>query len=219
MVRQSAVKPEFGPPLPALLRPWLAGLPSAVRAVLALVALVFLGAALWVVVDDPPQPEYVQREPIVFNFRCSPRLAKIAPTPPELVRVEERRAGLFIQSFSVETLRLPPYTSIDGSLPRFLIPFIERERRRYRDFVLPEESPARVNEIPGYEFTFHARVGKRLLLGRVVVLPSLAPGARDGVVLRMLATPAAGLSKPDEVGIVGLTKRPFRTFRFGTEGP
>ena len=37
--------------------------------------------------------------------------------------------------------------------------------------------------------------------------------------LLMLATPAGGADKARDVGTSGAVKTPYRSFRFGTEGP
>ena len=49
--------------------------------------------------------------------------------------------------------------------------------------------------------------------------PQPVPGARDGVKLLMLATPKGGAGKARDVGTRGQLKTPYRSFRFGTEGP
>jgi hypothetical protein len=80
---------------------------------------------------------------------------------------------------------------------------------------------------------FRARLGERRLFGRLVLLPEPAAGedladpsgelenarSRRGVRLLMLATPASGAVRPRDVGARGNLKTPFRSFRFGTEGP
>ena len=52
-----------------------------------------------------------------------------------------------------------------------------------------------------------------------MLLPQPVPGARDGVKLVMLATPTGGADKARDVGTRGELKTPYRSFRFGTEGP
>ena len=45
------------------------------------------------------------------------------------------------------------------------------------------------------------------------------PGTRTGAKLLMLATPDAGAANARQVGTSGAVKTPYRSFRFGTEGP
>jgi hypothetical protein len=44
-------------------------------------------------------------------------------------------------------------------------------------------------------------------------------GAREGVTLELLGTPAAGIPNADLIGDQGQLKLPMRSFRFGTEAP
>ena len=57
------------------------------------------------------------------------------------------------------------------------------------------------------------------LYGRLVLLPRPARGTRSGVKMLLLATPDAGANKASDVGARGPLKTPYRSFRFGTEGP
>ena len=49
--------------------------------------------------------------------------------------------------------------------------------------------------------------------------PQPGQGTRDGVKLLLLANPDAGADKARDVGTRGPLKTPYRSFRFGTEGP
>ena len=70
----------------------------------------------------------------------------------------------------------------------------------------------------GYSLVFRASRKPRLY-GRLVLLPEPVPGARTGVKLLLLANPAAGADTARDVGTHGQLKTPYRSFRFGTEGP
>ena len=76
----------------------------------------------------------------------------------------------------------------------------------------------RINRAAGYSLVFRASRSPRMY-GRLVLLPEPVPGARTGVKLLMLATPAGGAGKARDVGTSGAVKTPYRSFRFGTEGP
>lgn len=159
-------------------------------------------------------------EPAPFNLRYTEGLERVAPKAGELVRLEARRGDLFIQSFAVSPLRLPPYRGdVSGNLPVIAAREIEALRARFAEFELIQDGKTRVNEVSGHVILFRARLGRRRLYGRQILLPEPVSGARDGARLELLATPAGGVSRASEVGVRGVIKRPYRTFRFGTEKP
>lgn len=215
-----AVLPEFRPTLTESLRARLGGVLTAVT--LGIGALVLLAAAGFMLLrSDAEGTDVVQREgPVQFNFRYTDGLERIAPQGDELVHLEARRSDLFVQSFAVSPLRLPPYRGeVVGYLPLFAAREIDALRDRFAEFELVQDGKTRVNEAPGYSVLFRARLGRRRLYGRYIMLPAPGPGSRDGVRLALLATPAAGVSKAADVGVRGVIKRPYRTFRFGAERP
>ena len=57
------------------------------------------------------------------------------------------------------------------------------------------------------------------MYGRVALVPDPATGGRSGALLTVEATRRGGISSPTDVGVQGLVKRLYRSFRFGTEGP
>jgi hypothetical protein len=213
------VRDEFRPTLPELLGP-------RGRPVLAVVAaLVVLAVAVVLLRGGGAEAtEYVRTAAPQFNLTYDAgALPRRAARPGELLRLEARRGDLFIQSFTVEPLRLPPYRgAVDGMLPlyveRVVLPALER---RFRDFErLTPEGRARLNEISaGYGLIFRARSGKRRLYGRISLVPKPAAHPTDGVTLLMLSTPAAGVSGPAALGFDGKLKTPYRSFRFGIEKP
>ena len=211
------------PTLPELVGPRLARLPAGVRVALAVVGVVLLLAIVALIALRPGEAvtEYVQRSGLTFNFRYPDPLARAAPQGDEIVRVQQVRSDrLFVQSFAVEPLELPAYQgAVGGLLPIVADGEMKSLARRFREFELVQEGKTRLNEVPGYAIAFRARLGARRLLGRVVLLPEPVPGARRGVRLLLLATPSAGVNRAEEVGVRGVIKRPFRTFRFGTEAP
>lgn len=223
MTPAGIVAEEHRPTLPDLLGPRLARLPAAARVALAATGAAVLVAVAVLVALRPGEDvhEYVQRGQVAFNFRYPDPLARAEPRGPELVRLERRRPdGLFVQSFAVETLELPAYRGdVGGLLPIVAESEMTALARRFRDFELVQEGKTRLNEVPGYAIAFRARLGERRLFGREVMLPEPVPGGRRGVRLLLLATPSAGVSRAEEVGVRGVTKRPYRTFRFGTEAP
>jgi hypothetical protein len=216
------VLPAHRPTLPELLRPRLARVPRPVR-----IAAVALGAALVIAIaylslrPGAGENEYVQRGSLEFNFRYPDALSRAEPRGGELVRVQQRRDdGLFVQSMAVEALRLPAYRGeVVGLLPLYADREIRALAGRFESFELVQDGKTRLNEVPGYVIAFRARLGERRLFGRTILLPEPEPGARSGVRLVLLATPSAGVNRAEEVGMRGIVKRPYRTFRFGTEAP
>ena len=215
------VKPELGPTLPQLLGPWWrrASRPArvavlaAVAVVLVLLALAVLGKA------TSDETHVVVSEPVAFNLRHSDALDRVEPERRERLALEALRGDLFLQSFHVTPLRLRPYEGMPaGELPIVAERLKERLARRFAEFRLVEEGRITINEIPGYEVVFAARSeDDRRLYGRWVMMVPEEPGAREGVILELLGTPAAGIPNAEAIGDEGQLKLPLRSFRFGTE--
>lgn len=194
----------------------LAGLPTRLRiaaiAVLALLAVVaiFLLAGGAAAQDGT---RVVVKEPIAFNLRY----------PDGMERVEDdtlfhlKRDGK--DEFFVESLDLPAYKGdVGGILPVVASREIDRLKEQYPDLEPVEEGKVRINRAAGYSMAFRVSRSPRMY-GRLVLLPEPVPGSRRGVKLLMLATPAGGAAKARDVGTSGAVKTPYRSFRFGTEGP
>jgi hypothetical protein len=211
------VSPEYRPTL----RDELAGMgPRARRATVALLALVAVGAlALLLRSSSQPGTPYIHRGTVPFNLRYAGPLKRVKPGPNELLHLEWRQGGEVLASFIVEPLRLPAYTGDVGGVFGVLASRDQGVLRgRFPALEPVEEGKARVNKVPAYSSTFRASRKPRLY-GRVVLLASPQPGARDGFRIVMLATPAGGADKPGDVAARGVLKIPYRTFRFGTEAP
>lgn len=213
----SAVLPEHGPTLPELLRPRIGR--RGLLVLLALAALVLVALVVRVLAPEDDGIDVVHRPgPVQFNLRYTEGLERVAPQGEELLRLEARRGSLFVQSFAVSPFELRPYRGdAGGALPIEAAREIEVLRARFAEFELISDGKSRVNEVPGYQILFRARLGERRLYGRQVLLPGRVPGTRRGVRLLLLATPAGGVSSAADVGIRGVIKRPYRTFRFGLE--
>jgi hypothetical protein len=226
---------EHRPTLADLLRPRLARLPRWARWALAAAALLIVALVAWRMLErGQGGTHYVRRTPLEFNFRYAGGLHQVAPRGAELVRLERRRDGLFLDSLAVEPLALPSFPgNVSGVLPAYAEREIAALRGRFREFELLREGKSRLNQVPGYEVQFTARLGPRRLYAREILLPQPAPGedlanptgllqngrARNGVRILLLATPASGVARTRDVGAHGPLKTPFRSFRFGTEVP
>ena len=189
----------------------------AVLAGLRMVALVAARLA-----HGEPAKAFVHRAEPPFNFIYGDRLEPAEEKRSgEIVALEERRGELFIQSFAVRGFSLPAHRpgTVGGIMPIVGDTQIDALARRFDEFELVSEGKARINEVPGYELIFRARLGERRLYGRVVLLPEPIPGSRRAVALELLGTPVSGAANARDVGNNGVLKLPLRSFRFGVERP
>jgi hypothetical protein len=208
----SLVAPSHRPTL----REELAGLPGRWRwlaiAVLAAVAV----AAVFLLARGTTEDgtRIVVEEPIAFNLRYPDGMARV---PDDEALLHLQRPGK--DDFIVEPLELPAYSGdVGGVLPVVASREVEELKQRFPGFELVEEGKVRINRAAGYSIVFRASRSPREY-GRLVLLPEPVPGARTGVKLLLLATPAGGAGKARDVGTRGAVKTPYRSFRFGTEGP
>lgn len=220
---ESVVKPEYRPTLPELLRP----LPRWARwGIIALLLLpVVAGAWLLTVGAREAETWVVVREPVAFNLAYGPRLERVAARGAAL-RLEQRRDGLFVQSFTVRSLALPAYRGTPaGALPAYASAYEARLERTTADYELVREGRTRINENPGYEIVFRGTIDGRRLYGRhILLVPAVDEDGdlaldptREGVVIELVATPVSGTPNAQSTGTVGALKKPLRSFRFGTE--
>ena len=204
------------PPHRPTLKEELARLPTRFRyaaiAVLALLAV----AAIFLLAGGATAENgtrVVVEEPIAFNLRYPDGMERVSGD----ALLHLQRPGK--DEFTVEPLELPAYTGdVGGVLPVEASREVERLKERFPNLELVEEGKVRINRAAGYSLVFRASRSPRMY-GRLVLLPEPVPGARTGVKLLMLATPAGGAAKARDVGTSGAVKTPYRSFRFGTEGP
>ncbi|HEV2770574.1 MAG TPA: hypothetical protein VGV40_10355 [Solirubrobacteraceae bacterium] len=214
------VKPGFGPSAPDL----LGRLPRWVHVGLAVVAAALVALAAWWMLAgrNAGQRFTVVPGPVPSNLSWGEELERVQEEGALLALVHRREDGLFLSSFTVRPLTLPPYRGqSSGFLPLFATFHIDDLRDRQADFKLVEEGKARVNFVPGYEVVFRAKGpgpgGSRTVYGRDVMLVPDVPGARRGVLLQLRTTPAAETPNPQGTGDYGPLRTPFRSFRLGTE--
>jgi hypothetical protein len=209
------VKPGFGPSGPDLLR----RLPRPVRAALAVAALALAGLVVWWATLGATAGEtwVVVEDPFAFNLTYGEEFERVqGGAALDLERVRED--GLFVSSFAVRELTLPPYEGTAGGILPLLATFHVRERReRLEGFELVGEGRTRVNFVPGYEVVFQYDLGERTVYARDVFLVPEVPGQRAGAQLELRATPVSGTPNAESIGKVGAIRLPFRSFRLGTE--
>ncbi|MEA2192321.1 MAG: hypothetical protein QOI73_2442 [Solirubrobacteraceae bacterium] len=211
----SLLKAQYGPTLPQL----LGGLPRGRRiAAIALLALVVAAALTIAVRSRPDETALIVRGPATFNLSYGPQLQRVSQ-PHALLALRHERGGLFLDSYVVRALRLAPYRgAVGGTLPVYADAYMRELRRRYGPYDLALEGRTRINNAIGYQIALRAKRGARTLFVRHVLLVPEAPeGARDGVILEIESTPAAGTPNALGAGNFGAVKQPLRSFRFGTE--
>jgi hypothetical protein len=212
---ETIVKPAYGPSLPQLLRARF-GLSTRVATGVAIAVVVLVVAAALALRGG--DVHLVHRDAPVFNLRYAKVLHRMPPEPGVVLGLEGRRGDLFLQSLTIRRLHLPRYPgAVSGFLPLYSEHHIRALTRRFDGFTPLEEGKARINEAPGYQVGFRAQLDGRTVYGREVLLVPDEPGARDGVAITVLQTHAAGAHAVKDVGTVGAIKKPFRSFRFGTE--
>ena len=186
-----------------------------VAAIVVLAAIVLAAAYLLATGTSANGTHVVREEPIAYNLRYEDPVREITPAPGEWLHLE----GPDRESIALAPLELPAYEGdVGGVLPIVAAKELEALKQRFPDLEPVEEGKARINKVAGYSLAFRADRKERLY-GRLVLLPRPGKGTRDGVTMLLLATPDAGANKASDVGARGPLKIPYRSFRFGTEGP
>ena len=218
MATEPLVRPEYGPSLPALLEA-RRGVSRRTTIIGGLGVVAVVAVLVVVLTANAADTAYVNQGTPVFNLRYSASALQHpkAPAGWEL-QLDSHRGKLFVQSFMVRRLTLPPHQGgLSGYLPVYADAYERALARTMTGFTPVDEGKARVNTSPGYQITYQAKQHGRTVFGRdVIVLPQDVPGAREGAVIRMLQTHAAGVHDARFVGTVGAIKKPYRSFRFGT---
>ena len=214
MGRVTVVKPQYGPTLPQIVRT----LPRAKQiAVIALALLIVAGAVLVGLRARPDETHVIVRGATTFNLAYGPKLERISQ-PGTLFALRRERNGLFLDSYVVRPLQLPPYRgAAGGMLPVYSVHYLERLRKRYGAFELAGDGRTRINNAIGYQLVLRTRRGGRTLYVRhLLLVPESPEGARRGVLVELESTPAAGTPNAVGVGNAGPLKQAMRSFRFGT---
>jgi hypothetical protein len=211
----STVKPQYGPSLVQLLAPR----PLAVRvAAAAVAALLVVGVVVVALRSRADETFVLEHKPVTFNLAYGPQFQRVSE-PGTVLALRHAQGGLFLDSYVLRDLRLPPYRgAVGGMLPVYANGYIEALRRRYRGFAFVSEARTRINNGIGYQVTFRAKLGARTLYGRHLLLVEDQPdGLRRGLVVELESTAAAGTPNADEIGNHGALKAPLRSLRFGED--
>lgn len=211
----SAVKPQYGPSLVQMLAPR----PLAVRVAAGALAALLVATVIVVALRARAGETFVlERKPVTFNLVYGPQFHRVVKAGTLLALAHDRN-GLFLDSYVIRELTLPPYRgAAGGTLPVYADGYLARQRRRYRGYEFVSEGRARINNGIGYAVTFRSERGGRTLYVRHLLLVEEAPdGLRHGVVLELTSTAAAGTPNATEIGNHGALKTPLRSFRFGED--
>ena len=207
------LKPQYGPTLGSLLEPrWRSAAPT-VRA-LVIAAGVGLVALMIALVLSLLNASYSQGGAVPFSFEYR-GLYKTPPNPGGYVKVARSSGGELQDSYAVAPLSIGPYAgSVTGELPLAAAAYTNKLATRFPGFRLEGEGKTRISStLAGYDVLYSAFVGGQKLYGRDVILIPSHHGAREGVVVEMLSSEAASISKP--VASSGVLETPLKTFAFG----
>ncbi|HEV7806045.1 MAG TPA: hypothetical protein VGO80_09510 [Solirubrobacteraceae bacterium] len=212
----TVVKPQYGPTLPQLVRT----MPRTSQAGVVALAVLLIAAVVLLAIRTRPDEknEIVRAAPTpTFNLTYGPQLQRVS-RPGAVFALLRERNGLFLDSYLVRPLELPPYRgAAGGMLPVYAVHYLERLRRRYGAFELAADGRTRINNAIGYQLVLRARRGGRTLYVRhLLLVPEQPEGARRGLLVELESTPAAGTPNAAGVGNAGPLKQAMRSLRFGT---
>jgi hypothetical protein len=217
----SVVREEFGPTLPEVLGPRL-GVPArTIWRVLAAAGVLVVLVLAWLafVRGTPGQTGVVVRGPVAFNLIYTSALHKVAPRAGESLRLQTPAGPP--QSFAVRPLHLAPYKGdVSAELTLLSARLIREMGSQYPGFLWRGDGRVNINQQPGYQIVFQARVGGHTTYGkRVLLVSSPDPPPSTGLDITMLSERSPAIPRADAVAANGPLKTPFRSLRFGTKRP
>ncbi len=207
------LKPQYGPTLGKLLESrWRSAAPT-MRA-LAIVAGVGLLALMIALVLSLLNASYSRGGAVPFSFEYR-SLYKTAPNPGGYVKVARSSGEKLEDSYAVAPLAIGSYRgSVTGQLPLAAAAYTHTLATRFPAFRLEGEGKTRISStLAGYQVLYSALVDGQKLYGRDVILIPPHQGASEGVVVEMLSSEPASVSKP--VASSGVLETPLKTFAFG----
>jgi hypothetical protein len=210
------LKSEYGPTLGELLAPRWRRASRMPRAVV-LASGVLLVAVLAGAFARFEHPSLSYRGAVSFSFHYG-GLYRASPEPGGYVRVRRTQGGRLEDSFAVGPLLVPAYSGTPSSaLALYATAYIRRLSHRYTGFSLRGEGWTQVDSISRYavyNVFYAARVQRREVYGRDVLLLRERPGQRRGVAISMLSALAGNrqVSSPLLVGTKGELEGPLTSF-------
>jgi hypothetical protein len=210
-----AVRPEFGPTLPVLLRSRRRLRHALTAGVAVLVAAVVTALILYA---DRGVDQVVVHGPPAFNLVYDTgALHRAPPRPGELLRLEGASGRVHV-AIAVQPARLPPYAGKDAVAGLLPVLAEARERRLtslYGPIGISDEGRARTNLLPGYQIGFRATVAGAHLFGRdVYVFPDEQRPAEGALV--SLRQYLHGKPTAAQAAFLKQVKDAFHSFTLGT---
>jgi hypothetical protein len=217
----SVVREEFGPTLPELLAGRLRVPARTIWRVVAAIGVLAVLVVIWLafVRGTPGQAGIVVRQPVAYNLIYTDALHKVSPRAGESLRLQTSAGPP--QSFAVRTLRLAPYKGdVSAALTLLSARLIDEMRAQYPGFLWRGDGRVNINQQPGYQIVFQARIGGHTTYGkRVLLVAEPDPPPRTGLDITMLSERSVAIPRADVVAANGALKTPFRSLRFGTDRP
>jgi hypothetical protein len=207
------LKPQYGPTLGKLLEPHWRSAAPVVRAIASAAAVGLLALAIGAVLTLlDASYAHGGRVPFSFNYKG---LYRTTPDPGGYVKVARHSGGRLDDSYAVAPLFLEHYRgSVTGELPLFAFRYTRMLAEHLSRFRLEGEGKTRISStLAGYDVFYSALVSGHTMYGRDVMLLPERRGAREGVVIEMLSSQKASVSKP--VASSGVLETPLKTFAFG----
>ncbi len=221
----SVVRPEYGPTLPELLGPRLRALGRRGRLAAGAGAIVLAAAvaALVLLRGGDGRRGIVVERPVAFNLLAPAALQRAAPRRGEVLRLRTAAGAADPQSLTVRPLRLAPYRGdVSATLALLSVRLVEEMRGRIPGFVWRGDGRARINDAPGYQIVYQAKIAGRTTYGRRVLLfPDAGDGppALEGLDVDARAARSQAVPSVEAVGRNGALKLPLTSLRFGRERP
>lgn len=217
MTMSSLVKDEYGPTLPELLR----GVPRWIQVATWAGIAALLAVGLWLGTGgaSPPERHVVVEAERTFNLAWNPERLQRVSAPGAMLRLEGHRGDLFLDSLTVRAVTLPAYGGAPSGVLAVLGARRLHELRETAPGFIPSNPPdgrTRVNDSTGYEVTWREKRGERTIYSRDIWLVP-PEGGREGLLVQLRSTAAAGTPNADSIGSAGALKQPFRSLRFGTD--
>jgi hypothetical protein len=206
----SVVREEFGPTLPELLGARLRVPVRTIWRVLAAAGVLVVLVLVWLA---------FVRGPVSFNLIYTDALRKVAPRAGETLRLQTTAGPP--QSFAVRPLRLAPYKGdVSAELTLLSARLIREMGAQYPGFLWRGDGRVNINQQPGYQIVFQARIGGHTTYGKRVLLVSAPdPPPTTGLDITMLSQRSPAIPRADAVAANGPLKTPYRSVRFGTQRP
>jgi len=224
LLRWAPIQERFGPSLPALMAPRLDRLPAMARRVGAALALVAIAVVIAVVARNHDPVFSWPGPPVAFSTPY-PRSMTREPTPKGAILLLEQHdaAGRLIASFEVSPLILPAYGGeISASLAVTALNYVRAlTSAAGPTYRYGSSGRTRIDNIPGYTYTYSRSIGGIRYYGRVVWLTPQINGTR-GLVMTLVTQPSAlkaatapDYPTPDDVGKLGsVLFEPLQRLRF-----